>query len=45
MLKMKNVNFVNVPAFDEIGIKALYDKALELPNMKKYFPDKYPKHT
>ena len=45
MLKMQKVKFVNVPAFDEIGIKALYDKALELPNMKHYFPDKYSKHT
>lgn len=42
-LKMQEVKFVNVPAFDEIGVKKLYDKVIQRPNMSKYFPDKYPK--
>ena len=28
LLKMKQVNFCNPPAFDEIGVKALYEKVL-----------------
>ena len=28
LLKMNAVKFVNTPAFDEIGITALYDSAL-----------------
>ena len=40
---MKEVNFCNVPAFDEIGVKALYTKVIELPGMSKYFPSSLPK--
>ena len=43
LLKMKEVNFCNVPAFDEIGVKALYTKVIELPGMSKYFPSSLPK--
>ena len=43
LLKMSEVKFVNLPAYDEIGVKALYDKAMEQPNMNKYFPSKYAK--
>ena len=43
LLKMKDVKFCNVPAFDEIGVKALYDKVIKLPKMAQYFPDKLPK--
>ena len=43
LLKMKDVKFINVPAYDEIGVKALYEKVLKLPNMAKYFPSKLPK--
>jgi len=43
LLKMKDVRFINAPAFDEISIKALYDKAIEMPGMSKYFPSKYAK--
>lgn len=32
-LKMHQVKFVNVPAFDEIGVKKLYDKVVQRPNM------------
>jgi len=40
---MKNVNFCNPPAYDEIGVKALYDKVKTLPELGYYFPDKFPK--
>ena len=43
LLKMKQVNFCNPPAYDEIGVKALYIKVVAMPNMAKYFPTKYPK--
>ena len=43
LLKMTDVRFINAPAFDEIGVKALYDEALKMSGMKKYFPDKYAK--
>jgi len=29
LLKMNVVSFVNVPAFDEIGVKAMYDKVVQ----------------
>ena len=40
---MTEVRFCNPPAFDEIGVRALYDKVLKLPGMAQYFPDKLPK--
>lgn len=43
LLRMNKVAFVNPPAYDETGVKALYEKVLQQPGMAKYFPDKYPK--
>lgn len=40
---MNQVKFCNAPAFDEIGVKSLYEKVVSGPGMGKYFPDKYPK--
>ena len=40
---MAAVNFCNPPAYDEIGVKALYDRVLKRPGMTSYFPDKLPK--
>ena len=40
---MNQVNFCNPPAFDEIGVKALYEKVLKRPGMDQYFPGKLPK--
>ena len=34
LLKMKEVNFCNPPAYDEIGVKALYDKVKTLPKLE-----------
>ena len=42
-LKMTKVRFCNPPAYDEIGVKNLYDKVLKQPGMAAYFPDKLPK--
>ena len=43
LLKMPYVKFCNPPAYDEVGVKALYDKILNQPGMADYFPDKFPK--
>ena len=43
LLKMQEVRFCNPPAYDEIGVKALYDRVVGRPSMAKYFPAKYPK--
>jgi hypothetical protein len=42
-LKMSEVHFCNPPAYDEIGVKALYDKVLKQSGMARFFPDKLPK--
>ena len=42
-LKMREVSFCNVPAYDEIGVKALYDKVVKMPGMAELMPDKFPK--
>ena len=43
LIRIFDVKFCNAPAFDEIGVKALYERVLKRPGMAKYFPDKYPK--
>ena len=40
---MTEVRFVNVPAFDEIGVKNLYEKIIKMEGMAALFPSKYPK--
>ena len=40
---MTEVRFCNPPAYDEIGVKALYEKILKQQYMPKYFPSKLPK--
>ena len=42
-LKMNEVKFCNPPAYDEIGVKALYDEVKALPTIGAYFPDSFPK--
>ena len=37
-LEMSEVRLVNPPAYDEISVTWIYDKALQLPGMKDYFP-------
>lgn len=43
LLKMTEVRFINPPAFDEIGVKNLYNKVVAMKGMDRYFPGKYPK--
>ena len=43
LLKLKEVSFVQVVKYDELAVKHLYDDLLDLPLMKQYFPNKYPK--
>ena len=40
---MQDVKFCNISQYGEIGVKHIYDKAITLPSMKLYFPDKLPK--
>ena len=42
---MSQVRFINVPAFDEIAVKYLYDDVLKLDGMADYFPNSLPKNT
>ena len=43
LIKKKDILFIDVPKYDELSVKGLYDKFLKMPSMDKYFPDKYPK--
>ena len=43
LLKMKEVSFINAPLFDEISVKRLYEDVVKQPEMRDYFPDKFPK--
>ena len=40
---MSEARICNPPRYDEISVANLYDKCLELPGMKDYFPDRYAK--
>ena len=42
-MKLKEVNLVSVPKFDEISVKNLYSQLIVLDGMKVYFPNKYNK--
>ena len=39
---MHEVRFCNPPAYDEIGVKALYLRVVSQPELSPYFPDKFP---
>ena len=43
LLKRTEVKWVEVMKYDELSVKSLYAKFLEMPMMKDYFPNKYPK--
>lgn len=43
LLKLAEVNYISVIKYDELSVKALYDKFLSLEGMSKYFPSKYAK--
>ena len=43
LIKKKDVMYIDVPKFDELSVKNLYDQLLKLDFMAKYFPSSYPK--
>ena len=43
LMKRSELKTCSPPAFDEIGVKALYDKIILLDGMNDYFPAKFPK--
>ena len=43
LIKKKDVLFIDVPKYDELSVKGLYEKFISLPLMSKYFPSSYPK--
>ena len=40
LLKLRQVKLISVPKFDEVSVKNLYEKLLDLEGMSAYFPDK-----
>ena len=40
---LRDVSFIQVVKYDELSVKNLYDKLIQLPCMEAFFPDKYPK--
>ena len=43
LLKNRDVKLVEVTRYDELSVKNLYKKFMELDGVSDYFPDKYPK--
>lgn len=43
LIPIKEVNFVNVPVFDELSVKNLWPQLKESPAFTRFFPDKLPK--
>ena len=43
LMKLREVQFVQVVKYDELSVKTLYQKLVALPYMAEYFPNKYPK--
>ena len=43
LLKLRQVKLISVPKFDEVSVKNLYEKLLDLEGMSAYFPDKFAK--
>ena len=43
LMKLREVQFVEVVKYDELSVKSLYKKLIALPYMAEYFPNKYPK--
>ena len=41
LMKLKDVKFIQAPKYDEISVKRLYSKLIELDKMKQYFPNTY----
>ena len=43
LMRMSDIRFVNIPAYNELNIDNLYLKALKQPEMSEFFPKSYPK--
>jgi len=43
LLKLKDVQFIQTPKYDEISVKNLYNRFIKLEGMSAYFPAKYAK--
>jgi len=43
LFRIRDVKFIEVPRYDEISVKNLYDRLVGLDGMKDYYPSKYPK--
>ena len=43
LIKKVHVQFIDVPKYDELSVKNLYEKLIKLDGMERYFPTKYPK--
>ena len=43
LMKLKEVDFISAPRYDELSVKKLYPILIELDGMKNHFPDKYAK--
>ena len=43
LIKKVHVQFIDVPKYDELSVKNLYEKLIKLDGMERYFPAKYPK--
>ena len=43
LLKKQEVNYIHVPQYDEISVKALWPEVKKDADFMQYFPSKYPK--
>ena len=44
LLKLKDVNFVQVPMYDDCSVKHHYSKMIKRENLSYYFPNSFPKN-
>ena len=43
LIPIGNINFVNVPMYDELSVKRLWPEMRGSPDFMRFFPDKLPK--
>ena len=43
LFSMQEIKWVNVPLYDELSVKNLYDDMIQYPEFRRYFPDRLPK--
>jgi hypothetical protein len=42
LLLVKDIKVVNMPKYDELSVKAIYDPMMMREDLRAYFPDHYP---